>query len=236
MRSLSSNNQAAVLLAGGTGSRFSDSRPKQFYDLAGRDVLDYSLEILSEVVDHVCLVVHPEWMEYVRDRYKSFQNCLFAKGGETRQASVLSGLNALASLSPHQVCIHDGARPLCSIDLFRASLDSAREKGSGIAAIPVQDTLGLIAQEQIRSFPDRAEMVHIQTPQSFSYPLICQAHEEALSQGRLAYTDDSQVYLAAGHPVYWIEGESTNIKITRALDLELAAICLDRLKTPGSGI
>ena len=118
--------------------------------------------------------------------------------------------------------IHDGARPFVSSALIERCIQAAAVKGAAVVGLPVRDTIKQVgADGYVRSTPERAGLWEIQTPQIFQRDLIVAAHEWAARQG-IDATDDAMVVERMGKPVFAIEGERNNFKITVPEDLQLA--------------
>lgn len=138
------------------------------------------------------------------------------EGGETRQESVYNGLSLVED---GIVVVHDAARCMAFPNLVHNCIDSARLHGSGVAAIPVRDTVLHVLQdgESVNLLP-REELVHTQTPQAFDCRSYREAHELARRENRLT-TDDSSLYAAAGHKVRFVRGHLNNRKLTTPDDI-----------------
>ena len=118
------------------------------------------------------------------------------------------------------------ARALITDQVIRRALESVEQHGSGVAAIPVVDTIKRAAADGlVQETPDRSSLYAIQTPQSFRLDVILEAHEKAMADGFLG-TDDASLLEHAGIPVYLSEGDRENIKLTTPPDLELAEVIL----------
>ena len=142
-------------------------------------------------------------------------------GGATRQESVRLGLSK-ADADADIIAIHDAARPFVSAGLIDRCVEAAGERGAVAAGLPVRDTVKIVSSDRwIQSTPERSSLWEIQTPQAFKAALIREAHDRAVMQG-LQATDDAAVVEGMGIPVYVIEGERTNFKITLPDDLVFA--------------
>jgi 2-C-methyl-D-erythritol 4-phosphate cytidylyltransferase / 2-C-methyl-D-erythritol 2,4-cyclodiphosphate synthase len=229
---LSSSPKVSLLvLAAGRGTRLGGEEPKQYRFCAGRPVLCYTLEALTAAYDFckVTVVIHPD----DRDRYERALTFLSprcaaaigppALGGETRQASGLAGLSAHASSRPDVVLIHDGARPFPSADLVSRAIDAAQSHGAAAPGLPLSDTIKQIdAANMVVATPPRALLRAMQTPQSFRFDLIFDAHKRAADSGREDFTDDAAIAEWAGSPTYIFAGDAANVKITNLSDLTAA--------------
>jgi 2-C-methyl-D-erythritol 4-phosphate cytidylyltransferase/2-C-methyl-D-erythritol 2,4-cyclodiphosphate synthase len=142
-----------------------------------------------------------------------------ANGGATRQASVLAGLEALASHKPDVVLIHDAARPFVTAALISRAIDAASRTCAAIPAISVTDTIKQIGDTgNIEATPDRARLRIAQTPQAFRFDVILDAHRRAARDGRSDFTDDAAIAEWAGLTVATFEGDPANMKLTTPED------------------
>lgn len=144
-------------------------------------------------------------------------------GGRRRQDSVAAGLGRIEDCE--WVVIHDGARPLVTVDLIERGLEAAKETGAAAAAIPVTDTIKVIDGSGIVSqTPPRKNLRAVQTPQVFRLDLIQIAHQQDCDD----VTDDASLVENMGHKVKLYEGSYDNIKITTPADLILAEVLLKK--------
>jgi 2-C-methyl-D-erythritol 4-phosphate cytidylyltransferase len=229
----------AVIPSAGRGNRFGAGLPKQFVVLAGKPLLAYTLAVFQQSPDiqEIVVVAPADSLGRVRDEvigpYRLTKVTRVIVGGQRRQDSVRMGLQAL---EPHWdlVVIHDGVRPFVTPEIIARSIEAARTCGATTAAVPVIDTIKQVdtAGRVSRTF-DRRRLWAIQTPQTFRFDLIQQAHRRAHRAG-YAETDDAALVERLGHPVYVVESTYDNIKVTTRRDLILAeAMIADRLRQPG---
>lgn len=217
----------AIVLAAGSGKRMNSAVHKQYMLLAGKPVLYYTLKVFEESgVTDIVLVVGEGEAEYCRqeivDRYAFRKVNAIVRGGKERYHSVHAGL--VAASGADYVLIHDGARPLVTVDMIERSIAGAKEYQACVVGMPVKDTIKVIGEDGFaKETPDRSTLWQIQTPQSFSYSLISDAYERIIRQGEVSVTDDAMVLeLACGRQVRVIEGSYQNIKITTPEDLLVA--------------
>lgn len=209
----------------GHGTRFGQEIAKQFQLLAGKKVYLWTLEAFSSsnLFDEIILVVPSDLIEQVKSEVAS--SIRVVSGGQTRQESSYKGLIACGSDTEIAV-IHDGVRPFVSKRILKENIDSARRFGAANTCIPTADTLvHAPTGTTIASIPTRFEYLRGQTPQSFSYPLILEAHQKT---SMTHATDDCQLVLEMNKAVYIVKGEEENLKITTPFDLILAEARLDR--------
>lgn len=216
------NKILGIILAAGKGERFG-KEDKLLQDLMGKPVIYYSIFILEKVneIDDIVIVSNKEKIDLLKDLVKKWD---FKKvkdiieGGKERQDSVY---NALKSYSYYNyVLIHDGARPLITEELVKKVVQEGIEKRAVISGIPVKDTIKLISSMKVEKTLPREKLWQIQTPQFFEYSLILKAHEKA-REDNFYGTDDGILVERLDYPVYIVEGEPWNIKITTKEDLEL---------------
>jgi 2-C-methyl-D-erythritol 4-phosphate cytidylyltransferase len=212
-----------LLLMGGSGSRFGSPTPKQFHRLGGKPIFLYTLEAFLSLghFDEIVLSCHPDWMEWAEELLPPSTSSAIhiVRSGETRQESSRLGLLAFQSL-PEIVAIHDAVRPFVSQEILLANLHGALAHDAIDTCIPSRDTLVHAPDgKTIAAIPMRKNYLRGQTPQSFRYSLIREAH---LQTKREDVSDDCQLILDLGHPVHIVPGDETNIKITSGLDLTLA--------------
>jgi 2-C-methyl-D-erythritol 4-phosphate cytidylyltransferase len=208
----------AVVVAAGGGSRFGGY--KQFVNLAGREVLDWSLEPARRACAGVVLVVPAGMVPAYGQRAD-----VVVAGGLTRTASVAAGLAAVPS-DADVVVVHDAARPLADQALWQQVIGAVL--GGADAAVPVvavADTIKQRGDDGSLVTLDRSRLVASQTPQAFLAPLLRAAHARAAREGEEA-TDDAALIEAMGGKVALVEGASHNLKLTRPLDLAAAEALL----------
>ncbi|HVE46947.1 MAG TPA: 2-C-methyl-D-erythritol 4-phosphate cytidylyltransferase [Acidimicrobiales bacterium] len=200
----------AVVVAAGSSQRF--GRPKLYEQLAGRRVLDWSLDAARLACDGVVLVVPPELVPAAEPGAD-----LVVAGGATRSASVRCGLAAVPT-GAEVVVVHDGARPLAGAKLFTAVLEAVRAGADGaVCAVPVADTVKRVEAGRVVGTVERAGLWAVQTPQAFSAAVLRQAHA-----GAGEATDDAGLVEAAGGLVVVVDGDPHNLKLTGPVDLVVA--------------
>lgn len=147
-------------------------------------------------------------------------------GGETRSASVLAGIRE-ADPASELIAVHDGDRPLVTVDIVNAAIEKAAQRGAAAPAVPVKDTVKRSADGVVTATLDRTELYAVQTPQVFEHGLILGALEKAMADGA-ELTDDCSAVERIGMPVCLTEGSYDNIKLTTPEDLAVAEAILER--------
>lgn len=218
-----------VLPAGGIGSRFGHSHPKQFFDLAGVPILVRTCRAFLRIaaIRVVAVAVPAAHFQASLDllqahlQAEEFDRLLFTVGGATRQDSVQAGLHLLPP-EIELVLVHDAARPLIDDATILRCVEGAARFGAVIAAVPVKDTLKKVTEDgRITQTVDRAELWQAQTPQAAQRPLLEKAFAVAESNQFIG-TDEASVLEAAGIEVRVVEGSERNFKITRPEDVQVA--------------
>ena len=212
----------ALIVAAGSSSRLGGDIPKQYLPLGGTVLLRRTLEIFHDhpAVDNVRVVYNPQDQALYDQAVQGLDLPAPVAGGETRQLSVLNGLESLSASPPDFVLIHDAARPFVTAAEIDDVVAALNLTPGAISALPVVDTVkrqggnGLIAETVARDGLWRA-----QTPQGFRYGDILGAHRAARGQN---LTDDAAVAEAAGLEVALVAGDARNFKITTSQDMALA--------------
>ena len=204
-----------IVVGGGSGRRFGTAKQ---YELLGEvRVIDRSVAVARVVSAGVVIVVPPEDADAEGA----------VAGGATRSESVRAGLAAVPS-DATIICVHDAARPLASVALYRRAIDAVSEGAdAAIPAVSVADTIKVVADGVVVATPDRASLVAVQTPQAFRAGVLREAH----AAGGDA-TDDAALVEGRGGLVVVVDGETTNRKITVPDDLVWAR---GRLADVGEG-
>ena len=216
-----SERTAVVLVAAGRGLRAGAGGPKQYRSLGGQPVIYRTMASFSRHpnVFAVQPVVNPDDSAMFTAAVTGLRHEPPTSGGATRQASVLAGLEALVKHKPDIVLIHDAARPFVSSALITRAIEAAHHTGAAIPAIPVTDTIKLVGDAgHVEETPERARLRIAQTPQSFRFDVILQAHRRAAGEGLLDFTDDAAIAEWAGLTVATFEGDVANMKLTTPED------------------
>lgn len=215
----------AILLAGGSGSRFGADRPKQFLEVDGRTVLEHSIRAFhrSPLVDEIVIITRADFVDEVRGIAAGYPKVTHVRpGGRERYHSTLSALE-VCTAPDDLLLIHDAVRPLVSEAIIRRCVEALSTYDAVGVAVPSTDTIVRVDGNDciVESLP-RASLRNMQTPQGFRQRILRRAFDLGLQDPAFAPTDDCGVvrrYLPQV-PVRIVEGEVTNIKITYPKDLE----------------
>ena len=210
-----------LIVAAGRGTRAGPGTPKQYREIANKQILTRSIEaILAEAtIESVLVVIGSNDEPLYRDAVVSITDKRLlppAIGGATRAESVKNGLLQLEKLQPMNVLIHDAARPFVSTRILQDTLKALDKADGAFPVIPVADA---IWDRRDLTPVDRTDLVRAQTPQTFKFDKILKAHLNNTSSAK----DDVEVAVAAGLNVAQIEGEEGNFKVTTPEDFERAA-------------
>lgn len=218
----------AIIVAAGSGNRFNSKTPKQFAEILGKPVIIHTLEKFEacEAVFQVVLVLPASEIadfESLIDKFglKKIKNVV--AGGLSRAESVLNGLNA-ADPTTDIVSVHDGVRPLVSIDEITATIEKAQETGAACLVAVVTDTIKQISDGKIAGTLDRTKLRRAMTPQAFRYDILRQALDQVDLDDDI--TDECMLVEKLGYPIAYVDGSSRNIKITHPEDRILAEALL----------
>ncbi len=223
----------AVLPAAGTGSRMLAQQPKQYLEIAGRTLLEHSLQALLQCsrIEQVVVALHPEDDKAKTLALLSDPRVLCVTGGAQRCDSVAAGLEALSHVADplDWVLVHDAARPCVAQEDLNRLIDAVLEQGVGaILAEPVVDTVKEAADTGlIQRTVDRSRLWRAQTPQMFCIAQLRAALTDATGQG-FSVTDEASAMEHAGYPVQLVPGSASNLKVTVPEDLPLAEWHLQR--------
>lgn len=206
----------AIIVAGGSGSRFGSSIPKQYIS----SILTKTIkQFLKAKIDAVQVVIRPEDIELYNQATRNIELLPVVFGGETRGASVKNGLQAIEKYNPELVLVHDANRSSISAELINQVIDNLEDNpGFGVVpSIEVPETVKSIINNKVEVI-DRDNLFLIQTPQGFYFKKLLDAYNKTDN----FFTDESS--LMEGNIIY-IPGERKNIKITYQEDLPMDIRC-----------
>lgn len=222
----------AVVPAAGAGRRFGSEIPKQYSMIAGKTVMQWTLDLLGSL-PAITVIMVPVAAEDDTARRLSYlypDKIRFTTGGRERADSVLAGLNALKAEPDDWVLVHDVARPCVPAkDIQRLLAEAGQDAVGGILAQPVRDTLkrAVAGAARIAETVPREAMWQAQTPQLFRFGLLRDALAQALAAG-VAVTDEASALEWRGYSPLLVPGSPCNVKITWPEDLILADYLLSQ--------
>ena len=211
---------SGIIPAGGISSRFGNTN-KLLEKINGKEVIKYTVDAFDKSnIDEIIICANKLIISELKRIFKDYLKVKIIEGGETRQESVYNGLKVCKC---DYVLIHDGARPIVSVDLINQTIELVKEKKALTVATKTIDTIKEVKDGKIIKTIDRSKLYNTQTPQAFEYNLIKSAHERFIGRN---FTDDAGLLEELGYDVYILAGSYTNIKITTQNDLEIAKIYL----------
>jgi 2-C-methyl-D-erythritol 4-phosphate cytidylyltransferase len=218
----------AIIVAGGTGTRMGSDLPKQFMLLKGKPVLYYSLKTFLDAFDDLQIILvlpaaFTDMGEEIVDAFFDKERIKITIGGDSRFHSVKNGLKLVNEESI--IFVHDAVRCLASIELIHRCYEMALEIGSAIPVVVSRDSVRILNEDESETI-DRNKVLLVQTPQTFHSKILLPAYEIDFKD---KFTDEATVVEAYGIKVSLTEGEETNIKITRPIDLLVADRMVEQL-------
>ena len=221
---------AAIILAGGTGSRMGSNTTNQMMQLAGKPLIIHTLLAFeeSEYIDEIIIVAKSEERDsydMILKDYKISKVSHIVEGGATRQESVLKGFEKVPDKADH-IAIHDGARPLITPAQIKAVVLAAYDYKAAAAAAPAKDSVKVANISGMIDYSvDRKTVWLMQTPQVF-YANLFRASIYTAAKDKFEGTDDAQVAEHAGFSTKLVNTGYENIKITTPVDLLIAEAIL----------
>ena len=216
----------AIIVAGGSGSRFGSAVPKQFLPLAGLPVLMHTISRFTDAGATVVLALPKSQIGYWKAlclQYRFLARVTIVEGGDTRFGSVKNAISAITPAADDLVAIHDGVRPLVSHQVIENAYAEAAIHGNAIPVVPVTDSIRQTGTDGESHAIDRSSLVAVQTPQVFNAKALQAAYAASYDP---TFTDDASVIEHAGHSIHLVKGDTSNIKITHPDDIKIAEILL----------
>ena len=222
------SRKVAVILAGGVGTRVGLDIPKQLIKIAGRTILEHTIQVFNDhpSVDEVIVMMTPGHLDAVRAILRPGHYAKVSKvleGADTRNGTTLRALAAIDDDSV--VLFHDAVRPLVAPRIIGECFDSLQQYDAVDVAIPSADTIIEVGQSNtIEAIPPRARLMRGQTPQGFRTSTIKRAYELAAQDPNFEATDDCTVVLRylPDTPIWVVRGDERNMKVTEPIDVYLA--------------
>jgi 2-C-methyl-D-erythritol 4-phosphate cytidylyltransferase len=221
-----SKQKYAIIVAGGSGKRMGSDIPKQFIEIAEKPILMHTMKRFVEADKSIKLILvlpknqHKYWYNLI-DKYSFELEYILAEGGDERFYSVLNGLQYVEKNS--FVAIHDGVRPLVSIDTINNCFKEVVEKKAVIPVVPIVESIRKVDGDKSIAV-DRSSYCSVQTPQVFDTEVLLKAYKQPYSS---LFTDDASVVEKIGQKIHLTKGNIENIKITQPVDLITAESILN---------
>jgi 2-C-methyl-D-erythritol 4-phosphate cytidylyltransferase len=219
----------AVILSAGSGSRFGSDIPKQFINLAGKNIIEYTIEAFDRnaLIDEICIVADKQFHKIIqnicnKNNFTKVKKII--EGGEERKDSSYNAIKAYKNQENINLIFHDGVRPFVSQRIINDTIDALKKYKAVDVAIPTADTIIKVKNNFINNIPNRDDLLRGQTPQAFKLETIQMAHELSLKDDKnTIFTDDcGLVKKYLNEKIFVVKGDEKNIKITYPADLLLA--------------
>jgi 2-C-methyl-D-erythritol 4-phosphate cytidylyltransferase len=220
----------AIITAGGVGTRFSANKKKQFVEVNGRALICWTVDkfVAHPLVSNIIVTTPEDSIEQTREllleqsRTKSIS---IVTGGPTRQDSVLNGIHALDD-DTDLVLIHDGVRPIISLEEISLLIELGRKYKGVIPAHKIKNTVKEVVNGKVVRTVDRERLYEVYTPQVFDYKTIKECHLKA-KEDEVYFTDDAALFENYGYDVFVAETSPYNIKLTEQVDLDLISLLIN---------
>lgn len=219
----------AIILSGGIGTRMrTDGFPKQYIEINNKPILFYTLDKFqnSKYIDQIVIVADKVWHDAIREwinKYKVAKFVSFAAPGESRQESILNGLEVCKELSDDEadnVIVHDAVRPMLSLELIASCIDALDEHEGCMPALPVNDTTyQSLDGKKITGLLERKTLFAGQSPEAFKLSKYWEINSRATKEELASTKGTSEIAYKHGMDVAMIPGEDMNFKITTPADL-----------------
>ncbi len=219
--------KAAIIVAGGFGTRIGGDVPKQFQHIGGKPIVLWALEAFYNFDPEITLILvipsqHFNSWEIIQQEFNPPFKVTLVKGGDERFYSVQNGISALGD--EELIAIHDGVRPFIDNVTIRRCFEAADKTGTAVPVIESVDSIRLLTPDGSRPLK-RRDVKRVQTPQIFKREVLLKGYSQPYKD---VFTDDASVIEVAGNRITLIEGNKLNLKITTPEELMLASIIAEK--------
>jgi 2-C-methyl-D-erythritol 4-phosphate cytidylyltransferase len=215
-----------IVASGGEGKRFGADIPKQYLDLVGIPIIIRTLQVIDKVnsIDNVIIALDPNSRDFISKQISKHgigKRIDLVDSGKERFNTVYNALQSDVIKDTDIILVHDAVRPFASVKLFENIIVAADKYGAAVPGLLPKETIKSIDSNFVNDTIDRNSLRNIQTPQGFSKDILIDSYKRMNAEDMLI-TDDASLAEKSGYPVYVIEGEEWNIKITTPLDFIFA--------------
>lgn len=220
-----------AMLAGGVGSRMKSAAiPKQFLEVDGQPIILYTLRNMLKVerFDYIYIATHRDYISYMEKMIQEYidtpEKVRIIEGGKERMDSIHNVTDAIVAdcglREEDVIVIHDAVRPLVTEKILNDSIDAAREYGACVCGLPAVDTM-LFSEDGkvVTNIPERSKLYNGQAPDSFRLKRFLDMQDNLTEEQKKVITGTSQICTMNGQPIYIIEGDALNFKLTTDGDL-----------------
>ena len=223
------------ILAGGTGSRMNISdMPKQFLNLGDKPIIIHTLEkfLVCPQIDYIYIGVHENWLLHMEDLIEKYikikkESIRVVAGGEDRNSTIMNIIAAIekdfGESDENYIVTHDSVRPFITARILKDNVDAVLKYKACDTVVSAVDTIVMSEDGNVISeIPDRKKMYQGQTPQSFQINLLKALYAKLSDEEKSILTDACKICVVRQTPVYLVEGENSNLKITTVSDYKIA--------------
>ncbi|MBP1576743.1 MAG: 2-C-methyl-D-erythritol 4-phosphate cytidylyltransferase [Oscillospiraceae bacterium] len=226
-----------VILAGGVGSRMGNAeKPKQFLLLGDKPLIIHTIEKFSvhPEIDRVVVLSPAQWVTYTQgliEKHLPGEEIPVLAGGDTRNETLMNAIRYIETQPGSDentiIVTHDAVRPFVTSRIISENIEAAKKYGATDTVICATDTIVVSKNHKtIDEIPERPTMYQGQTPQSFRMQRVKELYEGLTDEEKEILTDACKIMVMKGDPVYLVQGEVFNIKITYPYDLKVAEALL----------
>ncbi|MSS62634.1 IspD/TarI family cytidylyltransferase [Velocimicrobium porci] len=228
-----------VILAGGIGSRMGNvEKPKQFLTVGEKPIIIHTIEkfYVNDSFEKLIVLCPAQWVSHTKNLVKKYlkdeDRIVVIEGGSTRNETIMNSIRYIEenyTLDDDTIIVtHDSVRPFVTYRIIEDNIRYALEYGACDTVIPATDTIVESDDSNIiASVPDRSKMYQGQTPQSFKAKKLKDMYNALTEEEKEILTDAAKIFVIKGEPVYLVEGEVFNIKITYPYDLRVAETLIE---------
>ena len=224
-----------VILAGGSGSRFNSSVPKQLVKIDGKPIIEHTLDQILKIpdIDQIIIVAKDTILKELQKIIANKKcNISLVKGGKNRLESTYCALQSINKEVNGKILIHDAVRPFIKLEAIKECYHALDNYDAVTLTIPISDSILTVSDnDMIKSFPNRNQFKRIQTPQGFKIDQL-QETFKLINLQNDSFTDDCSVFLKHNPraKIGSITGCETNIKITYPIDIAQAKFLIQHQK------
>lgn len=223
----------AVICAGGIGTRMGAKSPKQYMNIGGKPIILHTIEkfLINDKFEKIIVLCPKAWVKHTQDlvnkHLKANEKIIVIEGGNSRNDTIMNAIDYIDreyKVDDDTIIVtHDSVRPFLTHRIIEENIEYALKYGACDTVIPATDTIvESMDEEKISSIPDRKHMYQGQTPQSFKANKLRALYNSLTDDEKNILTDAAKIYVLKNEPIYLVQGEVFNIKITYPYDLQVA--------------
>lgn len=223
----------AVICAGGVGTRMGAKSPKQYMTVGEKPIILHTIEkfLINDEFEKIIVLCPKAWVNHTKDLVEKYlkisDRIIVLEGGASRNDTIMNSISYIEKeygLDDDTIIVtHDSVRPFLTHRIIKENIEFALKYGACDTVIPATDTIvESLDEKQISNIPDRKNMYQGQTPQSFKAKKLKELYNSLTNEEKDILTDAAKIYVLKNEPIYLVQGEVFNIKITYPYDLQVA--------------